>query len=219
MKEEIHIFDFDGTLTKSDSLIGFIRHARGSLSLIAGLLHFSPWLVLMKFHLVSNGKVKQSFFSHFFQGESLAAFDAYCRSFAEQECHILRPKGMERMVKVLLAGARVMVVSASIDNWVEPFIRSELDRRAAAYEDAGAGRDADLLRRPRLRIIGTKVEVRSGRLTGRFVTKNCYGQEKVNRIEEVLPRRGEYEINAYGDSRGDKEMLEYADKGYYKPFR
>ena len=25
-------------------------------------------------------------------------------------------------------------------------------------------------------------------------------------------------ITAYGDSRGDKEMTDYADKSYYKPF-
>ena len=31
--------------------------------------------------------------------------------------------------------------------------------------------------------------------------------------------RSQYEIEAFGDSRGDKEMLAFADKGHYKPFR
>lgn len=31
--------------------------------------------------------------------------------------------------------------------------------------------------------------------------------------------RSLYEIEAFGDSRGDKEMLVFADKGHYKPFR
>ena len=58
-----------------------------------------------------------------------------------------------------------------------------------------------------------------GRLTGRFLTKNCYGAEKVNRLREVLVApREEYYIVAFGDSRGDKELLAYADKGYFKPF-
>ena len=52
-----------------------------------------------------------------------------------------------------------------------------------------------------------------------FATPNCYGPEKVRRIREVFPDRDNYHLTAFGDSRGDKEMLDYADQGYYKPFR
>lgn len=31
--------------------------------------------------------------------------------------------------------------------------------------------------------------------------------------------RSQYDIEAFGDSRGDKEMLAFANKGHYKPFR
>ena len=62
--------------------------------------------------------------------------------------------------------------------------------------------------------IGTKVEVDpGGKLTGRFLTKNCYGPEKVNRLLEIEPDRRKYFLYAYGDSRGDKEILEFADRG------
>jgi phosphoserine phosphatase len=61
--------------------------------------------------------------------------------------------------------------------------------------------------------------VKDGRLTGRFLTKNCYGQEKVNRIKELYPHREEYHLTAYGDSNGDRELLAFADEAHYKPFR
>ena len=65
-----------------------------------------------------------------------------------------------------------------------------------------------------------KVEVdAAGCLTGRFSTPNCYGPEKVRRIEAVWPHREQYDVSAFGDSRGDKEMLAYADQAYFKPFR
>lgn len=74
-----------------------------------------------------------------------------------------------------------------------------------------------------IEVIGTKIEVTDGRLTGRFLTPNCYGAEKVRRLQEACPRlateRGNYNVVAYGDSRGDREMLEFADEAYYKPFR
>ena len=70
-----------------------------------------------------------------------------------------------------------------------------------------------------MKVLGTQVEVENGRLTGRFLTKNCYGQEKVNRMLVLYPNRSEYKLIAFGDSRGDKEMLAFADEAYYKPFR
>lgn len=32
-------------------------------------------------------------------------------------------------------------------------------------------------------------------------------------------QRENYELIAFGDSRGDRELLAYADKAFYKPFR
>ena len=71
----------------------------------------------------------------------------------------------------------------------------------------------------RLTVVGTEMEVKNGRMTGRFATPNCYGAEKVRRIEDVIPHREHYRVLAFGDSRGDKEMLEYADEKFEKPFR
>ena len=62
-------------------------------------------------------------------------------------------------------------------------------------------------------------KVKDGVLTGRFLTKNCYGQEKVNRILARYPHREDYHLTAYGDSRGDRELLAFADESHYKPFR
>ena len=47
--------------------------------------------------------------------------------------------------------------------------------------------------------------------------------QKVKRIKEYMQandmERAEYYIYAYGDSQGDKQMMEYADESFYKPFR
>ena len=92
-------------------------------------------------------------------------------------------------------GTPVFVVSASVDNWVSPFFSGSVT------------------------VIGTKVESANGRLTGRFLTPNCYGAEKVRRLKETLPclvsDRSHYYVIAYGDSRGDKEMFAYADESHY----
>jgi len=61
--------------------------------------------------------------------------------------------------------------------------------------------------------------MKGGVVTGKLLSKNCYGIEKANRIQEVYNLSDYKHIYAYGDSRGDRELLELADESFYKPFR
>ena len=56
-------------------------------------------------------------------------------------------------------------------------------------------------------------------MTGNFLSRNCYGEEKVRRLLELEPNRNSYILYAYGDSKGDKELIEFADKGWYNKFK
>ena len=212
MKKKLYCFDFDGTLTTSDTLLEFIKYAKGRGRFLMVFLMYSPLLVMMKLHLYPNWKAKQQIFAHLFAGMRIEKFDALCRGFAEENQHLLRPKGITLVHEALVAGAQVFIVSASIDNWVRPFF--------------------DIRNLKGVQVLGTQIEVVDGKLTGRFKSNNCYGTEKVRRIQEALSMtrtadtedkaisdRSLYEIEAFGDSRGDKEMLAFADKGHYKPFR
>ena len=196
---KIYAFDFDGTLTTKDTLLEFIRFAKGSGQMFRGFLLFSPLLLLMKLHLYPNWKAKQQVFSYFFKGMNIDDFNALCTHFAEQNKRLLRPAGIEKVRQAIEEEqATVLIISASIDNWVRPFF-DEIDKK--------------------IQVLGTQIETNGGRLTGQFTTKNCYGQEKVNRLTALYPHREAYELIAFGDSRGDKELLDFADKGFYKPFR
>ena len=192
--KKIYAFDFDGTLTTKDTLIEFIRYAKGSMALGLGFLRYAHLLVLMKLGLYPNYKAKQKVFAHFFKDTTLEDFNALCKAFAASSSHLLRPNAIEAINHAIKDGSEVLIVSASIDNWVQPFF-------------------------PQEKVVGTQIEVIDGKLTGRFLSKNCYGQEKVNRILSLYPNRQDYHLTAYGDSRGDKEMLAFADESYFKPFR
>ena len=196
---KICAFDFDGTLTKKDTFVEFIRYVHGERKTITGfLLHF-PVLLLMKLHLYSNQKAKQKVFSWFFRNMEIDRFNLLCRDFAHtNKQHLLRPAGIKRIRKAIEEGDKVIIISASIDNWVCPF-----------FDEFGG----------KIQIEGTQIEVKNGYLTGVFSTANCYGQEKVNRLKALYPQREDYHLTAFGDSRGDKELINYADKGYFKPFR
>lgn len=201
-KEKIYCFDFDGTLTKKDTLIEFIKYTKGTARFLMGFLLYSPLLILMKLHLYPNWKAKQLIFKHFFGDINIDDFNVNCIDFAEHNQHLLRFEGIKMIQEAQRKHERVFVVSASIDNWVQPFFMFQ--------------------HLENVKVLGTQIEVVEGKVTGHFKTANCYGAEKVRRIQEAISlpfNRSQYEIEAFGDSRGDKEMLAFADQGHYKPFR
>lgn len=186
--------DFDGTLTTRDTFVAFIRDVFGDRKFWWGFLRHTLLLVKMFSGLCPGGEVKERIFAYFFKGMSLDEFDSRCQQFAASHRSLLRPLGIAAIAQAQQEGAEVVIISASIDNWVQPFF-------------------------PSVKVLGTQVEVRDGRLTGRFLSSNCFGQEKVNRLLTVYPQRSDYHLTAYGDSKGDRELLAFADESYYKPFR
>jgi len=190
----IAAFDFDGTLTTKDTFVEFIRFTKGTKALIFGFLRYAPLLALMILRLYPNYMAKQKVFSYFFRGMELQEFNQHCEAFAAQCSYLMRHEGMQAVKQAKSDGVETVIVSASISNWVEPCVKAD------AY-------------------LCTEVEVQDGRLTGHFLTKNCYGQEKVRRLLEKYPHREGYHLTAYGDSQGDKALLSFADESYYKPFR
>lgn len=195
--KRIAAFDFDGTITRKDTLIEFLRFAGGSARLYAVFALYSPLLVLMKLKLYSNQKAKEKIFAHYFKGMPIEQFDDLCRRFFEQKGQsLIYADAKAQIAKHKEHGDEVVVISASIENWVRHF--------------------ADALKADKL--LATRVEVQDGKITGRFLTANCYGKEKVERLLSVYPERSKYYLVVYGDSRGDKELLHFADEQHYRQF-
>ena len=191
-KRCIAVFDLDGTLTTKDTLLEFIKFACGVPRFYWGFLLFCPILILMKLHLFPNWKAKQMFFSHFFNVWEYNDFKAKGQLFANEIEKMENRKMLEKLNGHLNHSDVVYVISASIFEWVQPWC-----------EKIGVSR-----------VLATQIEVdANGIISGRFATKNCYGKEKVRRLLEVEPERRSYILYAYGDSRGDKEMIAFSDYG------
>ncbi len=192
-KRKVVVFDFDGTLTTTDTLPLFIRFVFGMRSLIWGIVVNIPWIALYKLHLYSNSKAKERLFGHFFRHMPYAEFEAWGKHFAAVVENKKRASVVEHMHAYAKGDCRVVVISASMEEWVRPWCEAN-----------GASV-----------VCGTKAEVDAeGLLTGRFASANCYGAEKIRRLFLVEPKREAYMLIAYGDSRGDCEMLAEADEAH-----
>lgn len=194
---KLALFDFDGTITTDDSLIKFIRFVMGDIKTLSGMILLSPMLVLYKLKLIPNYKAKQWMLSYFFKGMNEKEFQKFAEEYSLKHIDtMLRSKAMKEITWHKEQGHTVVVVSASIDCWIRPWCdRNGLD------------------------LIATKIEIKNGVVSGKLLTKNCYGIEKTNRVQELYNLSDYHYIYAYGDSPGDKELLALADESFYKPFR
>lgn len=197
MKRGIAFFDFDGTITTKDTLLEFIKYAKGTLPFYAGFALNSPYLVAYKLKLISNQLAKEKVLAYFFRNMEVSQFQQVCDGFAKDILpSYLRPKALEEIDYLQNRGIQIVIVSASPENWI---------RRWASSINAS--------------LLATNLQVVENRLTGKIEGYNCYGEEKVRRIKAAYDLAEFGEVYAYGDTSGDKPMLSLAGSSSYKPFR
>ncbi len=195
--KKLVLFDFDGTLTTKDTMIEFIRFIRGSQRVLLGFVALLPTMAGYKAGLIPNDRAKSKLLKHHFGGLEKTFLDQKSQEFADQIIPgLLRTKGIEALKKYQEEGNDVYIVSASLDIWLEKWTQKE-----------------------NISLICTLADWDQGAFSGGLKSANCHGPEKVNRIKELVDLGDYKEVIAYGDSGGDKEMLELADESFYQPFR
>lgn len=192
----IALFDFDGTISSKDSFMLYTLYISGWIKFIIGLLILSPILIMYKFRLVSNQFMKSSIIRFYYKNLSLDKAETLSRSFnSEILTKIIRKKALDRIEWHKKNDDKIVVVTASPDLWLNDWCKKN---------------DLDL--------VSTRLEVTDGKFTGNLIGMNCFGPEKVRRVKEKYELENYEKIYAYGDSRGDKELLEFADYSDFKPF-
>jgi HAD superfamily hydrolase (TIGR01490 family) len=188
------LFDFDGTLTKRDSFVEFLKHSVAPRRLVVGLVALSPRLVAYGLGALTNHRLKEAILTHYFRGQSFSQLERTCEEFAARALPaLLRPAAMERFDWHRAQRHRVVIVSASLELWLSPWASAR-----------------------GVEVIGSRLEVKDGRVTGRLEGESCHGEHKARRIRERLDLGSFERVYAYGDSRHDRAMLALADEPFYR---
>jgi len=195
-RKVIAAFDFDGTIIKRDSLFVFIWHAVPLSRIMLSFLTVMPYLVAYKLKLIPAFKAKEKLFTALFKGVAIADFNILCKDFIPVIQKMVRPEALERINWHRQNGHEVIIISASVENWIIPWAMLN-------------GIDT---------VLATQIQVIDGLITGKFLSKNCQGAEKVTRLLQHNPDRESYILYAYGDSNGDNELFQFADYKFYRVF-
>jgi phosphatidylglycerophosphatase C len=190
-KLAIAVFDFDETLTTKHSLRPFIRYVVGTRRWITGILRSSPWLVASGIHIVDRGRAKAHLLRATIRGRTRSELEAKAQQFAKERLPaMIRPEMAARVKDHLRRGHQLVLATASPDLYLRPW----------------ATREGFHV------VLATELEFVDERCTGRLATPNCRGKEKARRLQEWLSSQPPSLLYAYGDNRGDREMLRMADR-------
>jgi HAD superfamily hydrolase (TIGR01490 family) len=189
------VFDLDKTVTKRPTYVPFllsVARREPSKLLYAGPIVLAG--LAYKIGLISRGRVKEFMLRAIVGRASRAEVAAHAEAFVA-ECldRGLRPGARRALAEHRARGDNLILATASFDFYVERLGRQ-------------LGFDA---------VIATRAAWdQDGRLLGRIDGENCYGAEKLRRLEEALPDlRGRYRVVAYSDSHADLPLLLWADTG------
>ena len=190
---DLALFDFDHTITDADSFGRFIRDLATPQQLASAKWTVGPWLVGYRLGLVSARQLRQRVLTLAFRGRSEAAIrERGARHAREVLPGLLRPQMMERIAWHRDRGDTLVLVSASLDVYLQPWC-----------EQHG------------LELICNRLEARDGLLTGFYVGRDC-GPHKAQLVRARYDVHAYPQVHAYGDSHEDLGMLELAQQRWYR---
>jgi phosphatidylglycerophosphatase C len=204
--KHIAFFDFDGTISAQDTFFPFIMFVADQTRTFLRLWIFSPYFLFLLFlymiKVMSNHTIKQKIMMVMLQGISEEDIERIAEEFIAMKLDkYVKPEIFSLLQKHLDLNHKVIIVSANLDVFLTPWARKY-------------GVTA---------VISTQLEIAdtgiSPYLTGRILGKNCYGPEKVRRVKEYLEAKhiglNQLYSYGYGDSKGDYELLNFVNEGFW----
>ena len=188
------LFDFDGTITTREMLPDFVRYAVPTWRLRIGGALLMPLVLAYRAGMISGTTIRAAISRVGFRGMPVEDYEAKAVAFARDVLPgVLRPDVMARIAAHKANGDTVVVVSGAYDVYLKHWC-------------AAHGLD----------LIASTLEVRNGRLTGRYLGAQNVLAEKARRVRERYDLAAYREIHAHGDTPEDAQLLALAQRRFYR---
>lgn len=196
---QVAAFDFDGTLSRRDTLVPFLVKAAGRGTFVRECARLGLTGTRGTVDLRDRDGIKERLLRALFTGrdaEELKRLGAiYARDLLSDQ---LRPDVLDRLQEHRREGHEVVFVSASLVYYLEPLAEMLGAKAVLAVEPAESG----------------------GVLTGDLVRPNVRAEQKALRLREWLgappagPMAG-IRVWGYGNSSGDHALLAMSDHAFW----
>lgn len=194
--QRVAAFDFDVTITTLDTFFPFLERAFGRQRVIKSFLHLAPEALKIIIGLSNRDVFKERLIRSLFLGESVDRLHEIGRLHATEILNWVRPAALRRIEWHKKRGDRLVMVSASLNIYLEPIAQ------ILGFDD----------------LICTRPSINHLIFDGGIEGKNCRGPQKVQLLSGLVGNLEKCDLYAYGDSEGDREMLQVANHKYFRAF-
>lgn len=178
-------WDFDGTITERDTLVGFLEFVGGRASLARAFAAESPRLARGARSSAQRNAAKEGVLGRILGGRPEPDVVEAGVRYANRLPRGFRRTSVERIARHRADGHDLVIVSASLVYYLRP-IAADLGFQHVIAVEMEAGPD--------------------GVLTGALTSPNVRREHKESRLREWLGDEP-FELWAYGDSSGDEHLL------------
>lgn len=185
---DLALFDFDGTLTTRETFVDVLRACTPRWRIAAGRAVLAPCVLAYRAGRLSAGGMRAVASRVAFAGRDAAVVRARMRDAAFDVLPALEcPAMIARLHAHRDRGDRVVVVSGNYE-WL-----------LAPWCDAHG-----------VECLASRLEIRAGRLTGRYDGAQCAGTHKPERVHAHVDVGAFDRVHAYGDTAEDDALLALA---------
>lgn len=195
-RRRVAVFDLDRTLTCQATYTPFLLASQSGRPLrqLRGLLGVAPSLLGYAANRITRAALKERMLALSLAGASREEVEERAKSFvAIWLAQQLRPGARAACAAHVEAGDHLMLATASFDFYARYFADSLGFHSVAATLSSWS---------------------EAGELLPRLDGENCYGEEKLRRVQKALPwPRETCYVIAYSDHHSDLPLLTWADEG------
>ncbi|MBP9022754.1 MAG: HAD-IB family hydrolase [Spirochaetes bacterium] len=190
----IALFDFDGTITNNDNFTNFYNYSSSLKRKLFITPLLFPVFILYKLNIMSPSKTRSIVSYLAFKGYSESKLKDKGAKYAKNEIpKYIRKRALDQINWHKQQGDIIVIVSASLNIYLDEWAFSN---------------NFDL--------ICTTLESVNSKITGRYISGDCTGNEKAKRIMDKYNLSFFRNVYAYGDTVEDAEMLNMGNFKYYR---
>lgn len=193
-KKKIAIFDFDGTITKEDSFVAYLKFIFPKSKQYRIMLKFAPYILAYKYKLISAADIRSKLINTL-KGKHLDELHRLGLEHCNENLHkMIRPIIYEKIKWHQSRNHDVVIISASLDLYLKPWC----EKMQISH------------------LICNTLKYKNDLATG-YLSNDDIGPRKLELLKEQFQLAKYEKIYAYGDSEEDKPFLAIANESMYIP--
>ncbi len=195
---KLFAFDFDKTITKSDTILPICRFLVENYNSIFLFRKIQMNFILFRLKLISSKKFKERIVSRLLKGKTQSDIEKIVSDFIITNFdELFNREVIDLINREKNAGNRIFIVTSNLELFVNPV------KKFLAVDE----------------VYGTKIKNKNNFIDAAIEGENCSGIRKAEIVKEYKSEHQFEKVIAYGDSIGDYKMLEVSDESYLANYR